>query len=79
MFIMYAITKINNQFDFGFLRLINFLLFLGMLFYEYKAMRKFYMQGRGKTIAKFLLLNLSFIVFMVLIFAFFVIFSFFKI
>lgn len=79
MFIMYAITKINNQLDLGIFRLINFLLFLGMLFYEYKAMRKFYLQSRGKTIAKFLLLNLAFIVFMVLIFGFFVIFSFFKI
>ena len=79
MFIMYAISKINDQFDVGFLTLVNFLLFLGMLFYEYKAMRKFYMQGRAKTIIKFLLLNLAFIVFMVLIFGAFVIFSFFKI
>lgn len=79
MFIMYAITKINNQLDLGIFRIVNFLLFICMLFYEYKAMRKFYLQSRGKTIAKFLLLNLAFIVFMVLIFGFFVIFSFFKI
>ncbi len=32
------------------------------LFYLYKAMRKFYAQGRGKTIVKFLLLNVLFFI-----------------
>ncbi len=35
---------------------------LVFLFYLYKAMRKFYSQGRGKTIVKFLLVNVLFFI-----------------
>jgi hypothetical protein len=35
------------------------LLFISAFFYEYKAMRRFYKQGRGKTILKFFLLNMA--------------------
>jgi hypothetical protein len=44
-------------------------------FYLYKGMRRFYGQGRGKTIAKFLLLNLSALIVMVFLLVIFVIFS----
>ena len=45
-----------------------------IFFYQYKAMRKFYLQGRGKTILKFIILNvlmLFLIVMLVAIFSFF--------
>jgi len=35
---------------------------LVFLFYLYKAMRKFYKQGRAKTIVKFLLINVLFFI-----------------
>lgn len=47
------ITNINSFFN------IAMLIFL---FYLYKAMRKFYNQGRGKTIVKFVLVNILFFI-----------------
>ncbi|TPN83033.1 DUF3667 domain-containing protein [Aquimarina algicola] len=41
---------------------IIFFTILAFLFYLYKAMRKFYNQGRGKTIVKFLLVNVLFFI-----------------
>jgi hypothetical protein len=37
------------------------LFFLGVLFYLYKSMRRFYLQRRFKTIVKFLLLNMAYV------------------
>ncbi|MEP7164051.1 MAG: DUF3667 domain-containing protein [Ferruginibacter sp.] len=57
---------------------INFIITIGalyILFYEYKAMRKFYLQGRGKTILKFFLLN---ILMLILLSVLFIVFSFFS-
>ena len=50
-----------------------------ILFYEYKAMRKFYLQRRGKTILKFIILNLLMIILITLLFAIFAFFSLLKI
>jgi len=51
-------------------------LLLYIFIYEYKALRNFYRQGRGKTILKFILLNtLSFVMIMIL-FIMFLLFSF---
>ncbi len=44
-----------------------------LAFYEYKSMRNFYQQRRGKTILKFIILNiLAFFVISILIFGFFI-------
>ncbi len=40
------------------LQFINIIIVIGIFFYSYKAMRNFYQQGRGKTILKFMLLNI---------------------
>lgn len=57
MLVMMLIGVIENWTGWGWLDWIIWLLFLVPFFYEYKAMRVFYQQGRGKTILKFLLLN----------------------
>ena len=57
---------------------VSFIVALVILFYEYKAMRNFYGQSRGKTIAKFLLLNFYLLILMTIIFSLFFIFSFLK-
>jgi hypothetical protein len=54
-------------------------LLLGILFYEYKAMRNFYEQRRGKTILKFILLNLSMLVIMMILFTIFILLSLMKV
>ncbi|TSE07472.1 DUF3667 domain-containing protein [Aquimarina algiphila] len=50
------ISKISNVNTFFNIAMLVF------LFYLYKAMRKFYNQGRGKTIVKFLLVNVLFFI-----------------
>ncbi len=56
---------------------INYLIGLGIVYimvYQYKAMRNFYLQSRGKTISKYIILNLvmTFLIFMlILVFSFF--------
>lgn len=41
---------------------ITWIIILLFLFYLYKAMRKFYLQGRFKTLVKFILLNVIFLI-----------------
>jgi hypothetical protein len=76
----FTVNVINtNYLHWGIFSYINFAFFLGIYFYVYKAMRKFYGQRRAKTITKFILLNLMFLVLMALLFVGFLLFSFFTI
>ena len=43
--------------DWGWLAWVEALLLCAGIYYAYKAMRKFYGQGRGKTLLKFFILN----------------------
>ncbi len=47
------------------LHVINTILGLGFFYYLYRAMRTFYEQGRGKTLAKLVILSLSLVFFIV--------------
>jgi len=55
--------------------LLNIVSFFALPVYLYKAMRRFYGQGRGKTILKFVLLNLAALLVITLLFTVFTIFS----
>ena len=77
--ILFSISKLNKTLDFGFLSFISVILILGLVVYEYLALKKFYGQGWIKTFFKFLLINISYIIMLVLLFAFFAVFSFFNI
>ena len=74
-----SFAKLNEQLHWGFISFLRVLLYLSLFFYEYKAMRNFYQQGRAMTIFKYVLLNIMFLIVMVVIFSFFVLFSFYKI
>ncbi len=79
MLFLFSIGKLNDGLHWGVLSFINGLMYILIFFYEYKAMRNFYGQRRAKTIAKFLLLNLMFLVVLLLLFVIFTFFSLFKI
>ena len=51
-------SKLRDTTGLGILSIINMFIVLLIYFYQYKALRNFYGQGRLKTIAKFFLLNL---------------------
>jgi Protein of unknown function (DUF3667) len=72
LLIYFGIDKIETATGWGWLTIFKVITFIGIYFYLYKAMRKFYGQGRFKTILKYLiLLVLAFILFMVLTVVFF--------
>ncbi len=78
MLLMFGLGMLNAQLNWTLITVIEVIMGFGLLFYLYKAMRKFYGQRRAKTITKFLILCfLSFITIMLLltIFMFFSIFK----
>lgn len=76
LMIIFALDKLDDLFNrpnlFAWVWLI---LFLGMFFYLYKAMRYFYGQGRGKTFVKFLIVSLFSIIMMLILLLIFMFFS----
>ncbi|MBL7702797.1 MAG: DUF3667 domain-containing protein [Ferruginibacter sp.] len=78
MLVIFGLSKLNSTLNWGFVTLIETLLGFGILFYLYKAMRRFYRQGRAKTILKFLLLYVLVFITLALLFVIFVFFSLFK-
>ena len=73
LLVSFAVLELQNYTRWVFLYWVQLLLLLYAFFYYYKAMRRFYGQGRFKTIMKYLLLLfLSFMVMLtIFIFAFF--------
>jgi hypothetical protein len=73
-----ALGKVNDQLHWGFINFIEAMMYLGLFFYEYKAMRNFYEQRRAKTVFKFLLLNILFLIVLMLVLVVFIFLSIFK-
>jgi hypothetical protein len=71
----FCLTKIKNSLDWNWIDWLLFVLVLHALWYVYKAMRNFYGQGRGKTLLKFIILNLLTFIAINLLFIIFFIFS----
>ena len=67
LLVYFGINKLETMSGWKWLKYVNVVLMIGIFFYLYKAMRKFYRQGRIKTILKFIILNIaSFFVFLIL-------------
>lgn len=58
LLVFFGLTALEDRYDSGWLNLLIFLFMLAGIYYTCKAMRKFYGQGRWKTILKFILFNL---------------------
>ena len=57
LLVYFGLTKIQKSLDWGWLGWVEGILLMAGVYYAYKAMRKFYGQGRGKTLLKFFILN----------------------
>jgi len=77
--VLFSMSKLNKALDSGFLSDMSIILTLGLFVYEYLALKNFYRQGWLKTFFKFLLIDISYIIILVMLFAFFAVFSFFNI
>jgi len=78
LLLIFCLDSLNGMLGWRAISWLIFFLYLGMFFYEYKAMRNFYMQRRAKTMIKFILVNILFLIVLCLLFTTFVLFSFFK-
>jgi len=74
LLVYFGLNQIHKSMDWDWVGWIEAVVLLFGVWYAYKAMRKFYGQGRGKTILKFCLLN--FVAFWSLIFLFMAFFLF---
>ncbi|MEP6701159.1 MAG: DUF3667 domain-containing protein [Bacteroidota bacterium] len=72
VFSMNALEDITGK---GFFTLISVILVFALFFYLYKAMRKFYGQGRVKTFFKFILVTILSLIMMSILFLLFLFFS----
>lgn len=78
LLLVFSLNSLHGMLGWAVINWVLFFLYLGLFFYEYKAMRNFYKQRRAKTIFKFILVNLLFMIVLSLLFTLFVFFSFFK-
>lgn len=75
MLLSFGLSKLNHQLNWGLIGTVRGLLSLAIFFYVYKAMRNFYQQRRAKTMLKFLLLIILFMITVSVLFAVFFFFS----
>jgi len=75
LLVYFSVDKLQIAADWQWLSVVKFIIVLGILFYLYKAMRKFYKQNRVKTIFKFILLNMFSLVVVAILFAVFAVLS----
>ena len=73
--VVFLINTLQDLTGWGGLDFVILLLFILLFFYLYKAMRKFYGQGRGKTLLKFFVVALMSVVMMLVLFLMFLFFS----
>jgi hypothetical protein len=73
--VFFAVLKLNELVLSNIWGWIDFVLWLYWLGYIYKAMRNFYKQRRGKTVLKYLLLNMSAFIGLMILFAMFFFYS----
>ncbi len=79
LMLIMAIDKMEDFIHSDILDYLKALVILFIFYYEYKSMRAFYEQGRGKTILKFILLNLFHLFVLAVLLVFFTFFSLMKI
>ena len=63
--------ELRQYTDWGFIGWLEAILFFAGIYYTYKAMRKFYGQGRAMTLLKFFLLNTMAFFSIIILFAIF--------
>jgi Protein of unknown function (DUF3667) len=79
LLLIFSLDKLDDLTGWDIISIIEIILFLSGGLYLYVSMKKFYGQNHGKTFLKFLLLNISGIIMLLILFAAFIIFSVFEI
>ncbi len=75
MIAFFTVDKLEAALGWRLFSWFEFLIFIGSLFYLYKAMRNFYGQRRFKTFVKFLIISFASVIMLSVLFVLFLIFS----
>lgn len=75
LYIIFGFVALNNWTGWGIFETLNTLIYFSWFVYLYIALKRFYGQGWGKTLGKFLLLNLMAFFVMLVLFLIFALFS----
>ena len=75
LLVLFSLGELFSVLKWDWFGWVVFIFLLGIYFYLYKAMRKFYEQRRGKTILKFLIVSLFSFIMMITLLALFFFFS----
>lgn len=78
MLVMFGLGELNARLNWTAITIIEVIMGFGILFYLYKAMRRFYRQRRAKTVFKFLILCFLLFITILLLFMIFVLYSLYK-
>ncbi len=75
LFLLLVISSFKNTYHLQWLSYIANIIWIYIFYYTYKGLRNFYGQGRGKTILKWFLLNTTAMIFMIILFGIYLIFT----
>jgi hypothetical protein len=78
LLIYFGVNNLQTAMNWQWLAILEAVVLLYGVYYAYKAMRKFYGQGRGKTFLKFFILNFVAFMSIIILFAAFFLFALFK-
>ncbi len=78
LLIFFLLNAAHDRLHWGFLQFLSVLFFMMPGVYLYFSMKHFYLQGKGKTFVKFLLLNIVALLIVSFLLLFFILLSFFK-
>ena len=79
LLLFFAFDKLDSVTGLGIWNFLRVVLVLYGIFYAYKSMKNFYGQGTGKTLLKFILFNILCTICLIILFASFLLFSFYRI
>lgn len=79
LLLYFAFDKLEDYVNSGIWNLLKTILILGGIYYAFRAMKNFYGQGFGKTLLKFILFNLVCLISLLVLFAIFFVFSFYRV
>jgi len=79
LLLIFGLGALNSGLHWGFLKFLKTMLIIGIFVYEYLALYKFYRQGWFRTLMKFILINILFVIMILLLFVIFGALSLFKI
>jgi len=79
LLVMTLLSELGSYMHWNWPNDVSVVLYLLLFFYEYKAMRNFYEQRRAKTLIKFVLAGMARFAIILILFLFFLLFSFLKV